>query len=90
MTLSPETDISDAIDRFQAANQELALVLADGEDSADNEDRGSSPSSSRTQTDDGTVVGRVTVTDRFEAVLGEIEDPLDQGAVETSTPAGNE
>ena len=63
MTLSPDVDISDAIDQFQAENQELALVL-----------------------ENGAVVGLVTVTDLFEAILGEIEDPLDEGAVETSTP----
>ncbi|MFC6716561.1 hemolysin family protein [Natrialbaceae archaeon GCM10025810] len=54
MTLSPDTDISDAIDQFQTENQELALVIEDGD-----------------------VVGLVTVTDLFEAVLGDIEDPLD-------------
>ncbi|WP_135666064.1 hemolysin family protein [Halorhabdus rudnickae] len=31
MTLSPDVDVSDAIDQFQAENQELALVLEDGE-----------------------------------------------------------
>jgi CBS domain containing-hemolysin-like protein len=30
MTLSPDVDVSDAIDQFQAENQELALVLEDG------------------------------------------------------------
>ncbi len=31
MTMSPDVDVSDAIDRFQAENQELALVIEDGE-----------------------------------------------------------
>jgi len=31
MTLSPDVDVSDAIDQFQAENQELALVIEDGE-----------------------------------------------------------
>jgi len=30
MTLSPDTDVSDAIDQFQAERQELALVIEDG------------------------------------------------------------
>ncbi|MFO7834553.1 MAG: hemolysin family protein [Halohasta sp.] len=54
MTLSPDTDVSDAIDQFQAERQELALVL-----------------------EDGNVVGLVTVTDLAEAIVGDIEDPLD-------------
>ncbi len=59
MTLSPSTSVSDAIDQFQAENQELALVVGDGE-----------------------VLGLVTATDAFEAIMGELEDPLDraQGA----------
>jgi len=55
MTLSPDVDVSDAIDQFQAENQELALVIEDGD-----------------------VVGMVTVTDLLEAVMGDIEDPLDE------------
>jgi CBS domain containing-hemolysin-like protein len=31
MTLSPDTDVSDAIDQFQTENQELALVIEDGD-----------------------------------------------------------
>ncbi|MFW6320634.1 MAG: hemolysin family protein [Halohasta sp.] len=54
MTLSPDVDVSDAIDQFQAESQELALVIEDGE-----------------------VRGMVTVTDLLEAVLGDIEDPID-------------
>jgi len=54
MTISADTSISDAIDRFQAERQELALVLADGE-----------------------IVGLLTATDALEAVMGQLEDPLD-------------
>ncbi|MFA9418127.1 CNNM domain-containing protein [Natrinema sp. HArc-T2] len=54
MTLSPDVDISDAIDQFQAEHQELALVIEDGE-----------------------VIGMVTVTDLLEAIMGDIEDPID-------------
>ncbi|AFK19888.1 HlyC/CorC family transporter [Haloferax mediterranei ATCC 33500] len=54
MTLSAETSISEAIDQFQAASQELALVL-----------------------DGGEVTGLLTATDAFEAVMGDLEDPLD-------------
>jgi len=61
MTLSPDTDVSDAVDQFQAENQELALVIEDGD-----------------------VVGLVTVTDLLEAVMGDIEDPLDQRQVEAA------
>ena len=59
MTLSPDVDVSDAVDQFQAENQELALVIEDGE-----------------------VVGLVTVTDLLEAVMGDIEDPLDEGQID--------
>lgn len=31
MTMSPDVDVSDAIDQFQTENQELALVIEDGE-----------------------------------------------------------
>jgi CBS domain containing-hemolysin-like protein len=31
MTLSPDADVSDAVDQFQAERQELALVFEDGE-----------------------------------------------------------
>ncbi|WP_247730759.1 CNNM domain-containing protein [Halovivax limisalsi] len=54
MTLSPDADVSDAIDQFQTEGQELALVIEDGD-----------------------VVGLVTVTDLLEAIIGDIEDPLD-------------
>ena len=54
MTLSAETEISEAIDQFQVERQELALVLEGGD-----------------------VVGLLTATDAFEAVMGELDDPLD-------------
>ncbi|WP_435335907.1 CNNM domain-containing protein [Haloarchaeobius sp. TZWWS8] len=54
MTMSADTTVSDAIDRFQAESQELALILSDGE-----------------------VVGLLTATDAFEAIIGDLEDPLD-------------
>ena len=54
MTISPDCDVSDAIDQFQAEQQELGLVIEDGE-----------------------VVGMVTITDLFETITGDIEDPLD-------------
>ncbi len=54
MTLEAGTSIATAIDRFQEAHQELALV-----------------------TDDGRVIGLLTSTDAFEAIAGELEDPLD-------------
>ncbi|WP_411963908.1 CNNM domain-containing protein [Haloferax sp. YSMS24] len=64
MTMSAETSVSDAIDRFQAERQELALVLSDGD-----------------------VVGLLTATDALEAVMGELEDPLD--ASTTSKRSGD-
>ncbi|MFB6157589.1 MAG: CNNM domain-containing protein [Haloferacaceae archaeon] len=54
MTTTPDATVSDLIDRFQAENQELALVL-----------------------DAGEVVGLATTTDAFEAIAGELEDPMD-------------
>ena len=57
MTVAAETSVSDAFDQFQAEEQELALVLQDGE-----------------------VVGLVTATDALEAVMGDLEDPLDTRA----------
>ena len=54
MTMSPDTNVSDAIDQFQAEHQELALVIEDGE-----------------------ITGLVTVTDLLEAVMGDVEDPID-------------
>jgi len=54
MTLAADTNVSDAFDQFQAQDQELGLVL-----------------------EDGNVVGLLTATDTLEAVMGELEDPLD-------------
>jgi CBS domain containing-hemolysin-like protein len=55
MTVAAETNVSDVFDQFQAEDQELALVLEDGD-----------------------VVGLLTATDALEAVMGELEDPLDR------------
>jgi CBS domain containing-hemolysin-like protein len=66
MTLSPDVTVSDAIDQFQAENQELALVIEDGE-----------------------VVGLVTVTDLLEAIMGDVEDPLDVAHGGTDGPRGS-
>jgi CBS domain containing-hemolysin-like protein len=55
-SLDADTPISEAVDAFQDAHQELALVV-DG------------------PTND--VVGLITATDALEAIVGEIEDPLD-------------
>ena len=54
LTLPADLPVSDSIDRFQEENQELALVVEDGD-----------------------VVGLVTATDAFEAIAGELEDPID-------------
>lgn len=54
VTVPSDAAVSEAIDRFQDENQELALV----------------------EDEDG-VVGLVTATDAFEAVLGDVEDPFD-------------
>lgn len=54
LSIDADTPISEAIDIFQAENQELALVRED--------DR---------------IVGLVTASDAFEAIAGELEDPLD-------------
>ncbi|RLM56766.1 HlyC/CorC family transporter [Halobellus sp. Atlit-31R] len=67
MTLSAETDISEAIDQFQVERQELALVL-----------------------DGGEVVGLLTATDAFEAVMGDLEDPLDVDATDRDHPVSPE
>jgi CBS domain containing-hemolysin-like protein len=59
MTVSPETSVSDAFDQFQTEDQELALVIRDGN-----------------------VVGLLTATDALEAVMGDLEDPLDVRAAD--------
>ncbi|SEA08922.1 Hemolysin, contains CBS domains [Haloplanus vescus] len=61
MTLAATTNVSDAFDQFQTQEQELALVLEDGE-----------------------VVGLLTATDALEAVMGELEDPLDRAYGDSS------
>jgi CBS domain containing-hemolysin-like protein len=55
MTLPADEEVSDAVDRFQDENHELALVTEDDE-----------------------IVGLLTVTDAFEEVMGELEDPIDE------------
>jgi len=55
MTVDPDEEVADLIDRFQVEHGELALVM-----------------------DAGEVVGLVTATDAFEAITGELEDPLDR------------
>ena len=55
VTVGAETSVSDAFDQFQAEDQELALVIENGE-----------------------AVGLLTATDALEAVMGELEDPLDK------------
>jgi CBS domain containing-hemolysin-like protein len=65
VTLSPDMDVSDAIDQFQVEGQELALVVEES-------------GASETPRASGEVVGMVTVTDLLESVTGEIEDPIDQ------------
>ncbi len=54
LRFEPDLAVSEAIDRFQEARQELAFV-----------------------TEEGRVLGLVTSTDAFEAIAGELEDPLD-------------
>ncbi|WP_231186338.1 hemolysin family protein [Haladaptatus sp. DYF46] len=53
LTVAPDIPISDLIDTFQEADQEIALVI-----------------------DNGRTVGAITATDAFEAIAGELEDPL--------------
>lgn len=55
LTVPPDTPVSDLIDEFQAADQEVALVV-----------------------EEGRTIGLVTATDAFEAIAGEMEDPLDE------------
>ena len=54
LTVPSDTPISDLIDEFQAADQEVALVV-----------------------EGGRTVGLITATDAFEAITGDIEDPMD-------------
>ncbi len=55
MTVDASVPVSELIDRFQEAEQELALVQ-----------------------EDGRVVGLVTTTDAFEAIVGDLRDPFDR------------
>lgn len=57
MTVPPDIPVSELIDEFQAADQEIAFVVE----------------SDRT-------VGLVTATDAFEAITGELRDPMDKAA----------
>ncbi|AFK18713.2 HlyC/CorC family transporter [Haloferax mediterranei ATCC 33500] len=59
LSVSADLPVSDLIDRFQAENQELAMVRDP-------------------ETDE--VVGLVTASDAFEAITGQLYDPLDIGA----------
>lgn len=65
-TLDAEAPVSEAIDRFQEAGQELALVVEPGDES----EEGGEPR----------VVGLLTATDALEAIIGELEDPMDRDA----------
>lgn len=56
VTVTADLPVSALIDRFQAENQEVAMVL---------------------DPDDESVIGLVTATDAFEAITGDLEDPLD-------------
>lgn len=55
LTVAPDIPISELIDTFQEADQEIALVI-----------------------EEGRTVGVITATDAFEAIAGELEDPLDR------------
>jgi len=55
MTVAADASVAAAIDAFQAREQELALVV-----------------------DDGDVMGMVTPTDAFEAITGELGDPVEE------------
>lgn len=61
-TISPTTPVSAVIDRFQAESQELALITETGEPPIHESE----------------VLGLVTSTDAFEAITGDIDDPLDE------------
>lgn len=55
MTVAADAPVADVIDAFQARQQELAFVVADGE-----------------------VAGMVTPSDAFEAITGELGDPVEE------------
>jgi CBS domain containing-hemolysin-like protein len=68
VTVPAKLPVSELIDRFQQEGQELAFVVEDEMDAAG-----------------GTrVVGLVTITDAFEAIAGELEDPVDEERAEDS------
>ena len=72
MTVEAGEDVADTIDRFQEENQELALVTGgspEGEEALEAVDA-----------DADEVIGLVTATDCFEAITGELDDPLDAEA----------
>lgn len=62
LTVPPDLPVSRLIDRFQDARQELALVAEEGEGEGGGGQR---------------IVGLVTVTEAFEVIAGEVEDPYD-------------
>ncbi|WP_411962902.1 CNNM domain-containing protein [Haloferax sp. YSMS24] len=59
LSVQSDLSVSELIDRFQAENQELAMVR----DAETNE-----------------IIGLVTASDAFEAITGQLYDPLDLGA----------
>lgn len=64
VTVPADMVVSELIDRFQEAGQELAFVTENG-----------GPDGAR-------VIGLVTATDAFEAIAGELEDPVDEERAE--------
>ncbi|WP_338728716.1 hemolysin family protein [Haladaptatus sp. DJG-WS-42] len=68
LSIDGRTAVSEVIDTFQAENQELAFVTEVPDAAADAADV------------TGSVVGLVTATDAFEAITGDLEDPLDKDA----------
>ncbi|WP_332899052.1 CNNM domain-containing protein [Haladaptatus sp. CMSO5] len=68
LSIDGRTAVSEVIDTFQAENQELAFVTEVPDAAADADDV------------TGSVVGLVTATDAFEAITGDLEDPLDKDA----------
>ncbi len=98
MTVSPDTVVSDLIDRFQVEKQELALVVEEGEKDEPGEGTGEEEEEVVRKEDEeeeakgkgdgdeeaaGEVVGLVTTTDAFEAIAGDLEDPLDLDRLST-------
>ncbi|WP_254534492.1 CNNM domain-containing protein [Halomarina litorea] len=80
MTVEAAEDVADLIDRFQEEAQELALVTGgepDDDESVEDPDA-----------DSDELVGLVTATDCFEAITGELEDPLDRAETTAGGSAG--